>query len=40
MMRLISIPYTFVLMNLAAVVALMRFARGTHDVWTLYRTGR
>ena len=29
-------PYTFVLMNWAAVVGLYHFLRGTQDVWSGY----
>jgi hypothetical protein len=33
MRRLISLPYTFVLMNWAALVGLFYFVTGTKDVW-------
>ena len=34
MKSLVSFPYTFVLMNWAAVVGLYHFLRGQHDVWS------
>jgi hypothetical protein len=33
MKRLISLPYSFVLMNWAAVVGLYYFVSGKKDVW-------
>ena len=33
MKRLLSIPYTFVLLNCAAVAACYYFLRGVQDVW-------
>jgi hypothetical protein len=36
MKSLILFPYTFVLMNWAAVVGLCHFLRGTHDLWSGY----
>jgi hypothetical protein len=37
MNRLMTIPFTFVLLNLAAVVGLFHFIRGSHDIWFRYR---
>lgn len=37
MKRLLLIPYTFVLLNWAAVVGLYCFVRRYRDVWTRYR---
>jgi hypothetical protein len=34
MKRLLSFPYTFVLMNWAAVAALYYFIRGKRDIWS------
>ena len=34
MKSLVLFPYTFVLMNWAAVVGLYHFLRGQHDVWS------
>jgi hypothetical protein len=36
MKSLVLFPYTFVLMNWAAVVGLYHFLRGQHDVWSGY----
>jgi hypothetical protein len=33
MKRLLGLPYTFVLMNCAAVAGLFHFATGRKDVW-------
>lgn len=33
MTRFLSTPYTFVMMNWAAVVGLYHFIRGSRDVW-------
>jgi len=33
MRRLFSLPYTFVLMNVAAVAGLFHFVTGKKDVW-------
>jgi len=33
MKRLVSLPYTFVLMNWAAVAGLFYFVSGKKDVW-------
>ena len=33
MRRVVSLPYTFVLMNLAAVAGLYYFLTGKKDVW-------
>jgi len=33
MTRFLSIPYTFVMLNWAAVLGLLRFLRGTRNVW-------
>jgi len=33
MKRLLSLPYTFVLMNVAAVAGLYYFITGKRDVW-------
>lgn len=40
MKQTLMIPYTFVLMNWAAVVGLYNFALGRGDVWMKYRTPR
>ena len=37
MKRIFLIPYSFTLMNWAAVVALYYFARGRKDVWRARR---
>lgn len=37
MKRLLKIPYTFVLLNWAAVAGLFHFLRGHKDVWTKNR---
>jgi hypothetical protein len=34
MKRMLSLPYTFVLMNWAAVSGLYYFLRGKKDVWS------
>jgi len=34
----LSFPYTFVLMNWAAVMGLYHFLRGQHCVWSGYRS--
>jgi len=39
MNRLLTIPYTFVVMNWAAVVGLIQFVRGTRDVWLRFGRG-
>jgi hypothetical protein len=36
MKSLVLFPYTFVLMNWAAVVGLHHFLRGQHDAWSGY----
>jgi hypothetical protein len=36
MKSLVLFPYTFVLMNWAAVVGLYHFLRGQHDAWSGY----
>ena len=36
MKSLALFPYTFVLMNWAAVVGLYHFLRGQHDLWSGY----
>jgi hypothetical protein len=33
-----AFPYTFVVMNWAAVVGLYHFLRGQHDVWSGYES--
>jgi len=40
MIRFLSVPYTFVMMNWAAVVGLVYFLRGRRDVWRSCHTGR
>lgn len=40
MKRTLMIPYTFVLMNWAAVVGLYNFVLGRADVWMKYRVSR
>jgi hypothetical protein len=35
----VSFPYTFVLMNWAAIVGLYHFLRGQHDAWSGYESG-
>jgi hypothetical protein len=40
MTRVVSIPYTFVMLNWAAVIGLVRFMRGTVNIWTTYDTSR
>jgi succinate dehydrogenase hydrophobic anchor subunit len=37
MNRFLAIPFTFVLLNLAAVVGLFHFIRGSNDIWFRYR---
>ncbi|HEY3127939.1 MAG TPA: hypothetical protein VGL91_00645 [Acidobacteriota bacterium] len=37
MKRALLIPYTFVLMNWAAVAGLYHFLRGHKDIWKTYR---
>jgi hypothetical protein len=34
MKSLVLFPYTFTLMNWAAIVGLYRFARGRRDIWS------
>ena len=38
MKSMILFPYTFVLLNWAAVLGLYHFLRGQHDVWSGYAT--
>lgn len=33
LIRLVSFPYAFVLMNLAAIAGLYYFVRGKRDIW-------
>jgi hypothetical protein len=40
MTRFLSIPYTFVMMNCAAVMGLLCFLRGRRDVWRSCHTER
>jgi hypothetical protein len=40
MRRFLSVPYTFVMMNWAAVMGLFCFLRGTRDVWRSCHTGQ
>ena len=40
MTRFLSIPYTFVMMNWAAVMGLLCFLSGRQDVWHSCHTGR
>ena len=40
MRRFMSIPYTFVMMNWAAVMGLLYFVRGTRNVWRSCHTGK
>ncbi|HLQ76820.1 MAG TPA: hypothetical protein VK210_05675 [Terriglobia bacterium] len=37
MTQLLSIPYTFVLMNWAAVLGFYHFMKGSRDIWNEYR---
>jgi hypothetical protein len=36
MTRVVSIPYTFVMLNWAAVVGFVYFVRGKLDIWNAY----
>jgi hypothetical protein len=36
MNRVVSIPYTFVMLNWAAVIAFVCFVRGRMDIWNAY----
>ena len=38
MTRMLTFPYTFVLMNWAAVVGLYYFATGKKDIWLKHRS--
>jgi hypothetical protein len=40
MMRFLSVPYTFVMLNLAAVMGLLQFIRGKRDIWQSCHTDR
>lgn len=40
MKRVFSVPYTFVMMNCAAVMGLFYFVRGTRNVWHSCHTER
>jgi hypothetical protein len=40
MTRVVSIPYTFVMLNWAAVLGLIHFMRGAADLWTSSDSGR
>lgn len=40
MKRVFSVPYTFVMMNWAAVMGLFYFVRGTRNVWRSCHTER
>jgi hypothetical protein len=40
MTRFLSVPYTFVMMNWAAVMGLLHFVRGKRNVWHSCHTGR
>jgi len=37
MTRIVAIPFTFVLLNAAAVVGLFHFVRGSSDIWFRYQ---
>ena len=38
MKNMLLFPYTFVLLNWAAVVGLCHFVRGQHDAWSGYQS--
>jgi hypothetical protein len=40
MTRLLSVPYTFVMMNWAAVMGLFYYIRGTRNIWQSCNTNR
>jgi hypothetical protein len=37
MTRVVAIPFTFVLLNAAAVVGLYHFIKGSSDIWFRYQ---
>jgi hypothetical protein len=40
MMRFLSVPYTFVMLNWAAIMGLLCFMRGKRNVWQSCHTPR